>query len=119
MPDPLPLVLNPDRILTFLDTVLNVLCNIHFRTDARPSPSHPICLTDTLTQALNTKRGAAFGFAGIARLGAGEALKPHVQRLLPRLYRFVLLLAGKNLNFWCVQSRTWSSCVPYKPVLKQ
>ncbi|KAF5832303.1 proteasome stabiliser-domain-containing protein [Dunaliella salina] len=39
-------------------------------------------------QALNTKRGAAFGFAGIARLVAGEALKPHVQRLLPRLYRY-------------------------------
>jgi len=39
-------------------------------------------------QALNTKRGAAFGFAGIAHLVAGEALKPHVQRLLPRLYRY-------------------------------
>jgi proteasome component ECM29 len=38
-------------------------------------------------QALNSSRGAAFGFAGIARLAAGEALKPHVQKLLPRLYR--------------------------------
>ncbi|KAL6762246.1 proteasome stabiliser-domain-containing protein [Haematococcus lacustris] len=38
-------------------------------------------------QALNTRRGAAFGFAGIAKL-AGEQLQPHVQQLVPKLYRY-------------------------------
>ncbi len=37
-------------------------------------------------QALNTRRGAAFGFANVAKL-AGDALAPHVAQLVPKLYR--------------------------------
>jgi proteasome component ECM29 len=36
--------------------------------------------------ALNTRRGAAFGFAGIAKL-AGADLSAHVGALVPKLYR--------------------------------
>ena len=38
--------------------------------------------------ALNSSRGAAFGFAGIAAL-AGDAMAPHLGALLPRLYRYM------------------------------
>lgn len=43
--------------------------------------------------ALNSRRGAAFGVAGIARLaakgggGAGGALAKHLGTLVPKLYR--------------------------------
>ncbi len=37
--------------------------------------------------ALNTRRGAAFGFAGIAKL-AGADLGSHVGALVPKLYRY-------------------------------
>lgn len=37
-------------------------------------------------QALNTRRGAAFGVAGIAKL-AGDRLAPYVGKLVPKLYR--------------------------------
>lgn len=37
--------------------------------------------------ALNSSRGAAFGFAGIARL-AGEQLAPYVAAMVPKLYRY-------------------------------
>ena len=36
--------------------------------------------------SLNSTRGAAFGFASIAKL-AGEQLKPYVDKMIPRLYR--------------------------------
>jgi proteasome component ECM29 len=36
--------------------------------------------------AVNSARGAAFGFASVARV-AGGALKPHMAKLIPRLYR--------------------------------
>jgi proteasome component ECM29 len=36
--------------------------------------------------ALNSSRGAAFGFASIAKV-AGEQLKPYVEKLVPKLYR--------------------------------
>lgn len=37
--------------------------------------------------SLNSKRGAAFGFAKIAKQ-AGEALKPHLAVLVPKLFRY-------------------------------
>lgn len=37
--------------------------------------------------ALNSKRGAAFGFSKIAKQ-AGEALQPHLNTLIPRLVRY-------------------------------
>lgn len=37
--------------------------------------------------ALNSKRGAAFGFARIAKI-AGEQLQPHISKLIPKLYRY-------------------------------
>lgn len=45
------------------------------------------CIHSNSSQALNTRRGAAFGFAGIARL-AGSQLTPHVAALIPKLYRY-------------------------------
>ncbi|KAG1660153.1 hypothetical protein FOA52_007810 [Chlamydomonas sp. UWO 241] len=38
-------------------------------------------------QAINTRRGASFGLAGIARLAGGQ-LGPHVAALVPKLYRY-------------------------------
>jgi proteasome component ECM29 len=37
--------------------------------------------------SLNSKRGAAFGFSKIAKQ-AGDALKPHLRTLIPRLVRY-------------------------------
>lgn len=37
--------------------------------------------------ALNSKRGAAFGFSKIAKQ-AGDALQPHLRSLIPRLIRY-------------------------------
>lgn len=37
--------------------------------------------------SLNSKRGAAFGFSKIAKQ-AGDALKPHLRSLIPRLVRY-------------------------------
>ncbi|GMH36012.1 hypothetical protein BSKO_03880 [Bryopsis sp. KO-2023] len=37
--------------------------------------------------ALNSRRGAAFGFARIAKL-AGDQLQPHIAKLIPKLYRY-------------------------------
>lgn len=37
--------------------------------------------------SLNSKRGAAFGFSKIAKQ-AGDALKPHLRLLIPRLVRY-------------------------------
>jgi len=37
--------------------------------------------------SLNSSRGAAFGFAGIAKL-AGEQLAPYVTSMVPKLYRW-------------------------------
>lgn len=37
--------------------------------------------------SLNSKRGAAFGFSKIAKQ-AGDALKPHLSSLIPRLVRY-------------------------------
>ncbi|GAX79566.1 hypothetical protein CEUSTIGMA_g7007.t1 [Chlamydomonas eustigma] len=39
------------------------------------------------SQALNTRRGAAFGIAGIARLAGGQ-LASHMGSLIPKLYRY-------------------------------
>lgn len=36
--------------------------------------------------SLNSTRGAAFGFASIAKL-AGEQLQPYVDKMVPKLYR--------------------------------
>jgi proteasome component ECM29 len=36
--------------------------------------------------ALNSRRGAAFGLAGMSRI-AGDALAPYVRQLTPKLYR--------------------------------
>lgn len=44
--------------------------------------------------AVNSSRGAAFGFASIAKL-AGEQLGPHIVRMLPRLYRYLYDPNGK------------------------
>ncbi|PSC71704.1 proteasome-associated ECM29-like protein [Micractinium conductrix] len=44
--------------------------------------------------AVNSSRGAAFGFASIAKL-AGEQLGPHIARILPRLYRYLYDPNGK------------------------
>ena len=38
--------------------------------------------------AMNSRRGAAFGFARIAKL-AGDELQPHVSTIVPRLYRYL------------------------------
>lgn len=56
--------------------------------------------------SLNSKRGAAFGFSKIARQ-AGDALKPHLCLLIPRLVRYqydpdknvqvhILVLSGQS-----------------------
>jgi hypothetical protein len=37
--------------------------------------------------SLNSRRGAAFGFSRIAKQ-AGDALKPHLQTLVPKLFRY-------------------------------
>jgi proteasome component ECM29 len=39
-------------------------------------------------RALNSSRGAAFGFASIAKR-AGEAVNPHLEKLVPKLYRMM------------------------------
>ncbi|EFN52702.1 hypothetical protein CHLNCDRAFT_138705 [Chlorella variabilis] len=44
--------------------------------------------------AVNSSRGAAFGFASIAKL-AGEQLGPHIVRIIPRLYRYLYDPNGK------------------------
>lgn len=44
--------------------------------------------------ALNSSRGAAFGFASIAKL-AGEQLAPYVPPLVPKLYR-----CGLSFQCW-------------------
>ncbi|KAJ9518457.1 hypothetical protein QJQ45_018491 [Haematococcus lacustris] len=62
--------------------VLGLLC----RSVAAAS-LFPATLLTIQEAALNTRRGAAFGFAGIAKL-AGEQLQPHVQQLVPKLYRY-------------------------------
>ena len=46
-----------------------------------------ILILHPFQQALNSRRGAAFGFAGIAKL-AGSQLTPHVATLIPKLYRY-------------------------------
>lgn len=38
--------------------------------------------------ALNSRRGAAFGFAGIAKLSGDARLAAHVDQLIPKLYRY-------------------------------
>ncbi|PRW21127.1 proteasome-associated ECM29-like protein isoform X1 [Chlorella sorokiniana] len=45
-------------------------------------------------QAVNSSRGAAFGFASIARL-AGEQLGPKLAAIIPRLYRYLYDPNGK------------------------
>ena len=54
----------------------------------------PTSLQDLANHAasLNSTRGAAFGFASIAKL-AGEQLKPYVDKVVPKLYRLVNSLA--------------------------
>ena len=47
--------------------------------------------------ALNSSRGAAFGFAGIAKL-AGEQLAPYVASMIPKLYRW----GSRNVISLCV-----------------
>lgn len=69
-------------------------------------PNHGLCESHAVTSAaasayqdlanhaasLNSTRGAAFGFASIAKL-AGEQLKPYVDKVVPKLYRCVCSLA--------------------------
>lgn len=62
--------------------------------------------------ALNSKRGAAFGFSRIAK-HAGDALQPHLRLLIPRLVRYQYD-PDKNVQvrspesclefFWCLPS---------------
>lgn len=54
-------------------------------------------------QALNSRRGAAFGFAGIARLAAagGEGgLTQHIGALLPKLYRYQVRVRRNQRCDW-------------------
>lgn len=48
--------------------------------------------------SLNSKRGAAFGFSKIAK-HAGDALKPHLRALIPRLIRYQYD-PDKNVQVW-------------------
>jgi len=52
--------------------------------------SRHCCAQDLANHAasLNSTRGAAFGFASIAKL-AGEQLKPYVDKVVPKLYRYL------------------------------
>ena len=53
------------------------------------SPLLPPCTLQDLANhaaSLNSTRGAAFGFASIAKL-AGEQLKPYIDKVVPKLYR--------------------------------
>ena len=56
----------------------------------------PCRLQDLANHAasLNSTRGAAFGFASIAKL-AGEQLKPYVDKVVPKLYRCGFPLIGR------------------------
>ncbi len=58
-------------------------------------------------RALSTKRGAAFGFASIARR-AGAALAPHMGVLVPKLYR---MLHDPNKGVADAASAIWSALV--------
>ncbi|XP_060667830.1 uncharacterized protein LOC107410333 isoform X2 [Ziziphus jujuba] len=57
--------------------------------------------------SLNSKRGAAFGFSKIARL-AGDALKPHLCLLIPRLVRYQY---DPDKNVQDAMSHIWKSLV--------
>jgi proteasome component ECM29 len=57
--------------------------------------------------SLNSKRGAAFGFSKIAKL-AGDALKPHLRLLIPRLVRY---LYDPDKNVQDAMAHIWKSLV--------
>lgn len=58
--------------------------------------------------ALNSRRGAAVGFAHIAKL-AGDDLKPYLSTMLPRIYR---LQFDPNPEVQETMSNIWQSLVP-------
>jgi proteasome component ECM29 len=58
-------------------------------------------------RAMSTKRGAAFGFASIARR-AGAALAPHMGTLVPKLYR---MLHDPNKGVADAATAIWSALV--------
>lgn len=57
--------------------------------------------------ALNSKRGAAFGFSKIAK-HAGDALKPHLRSLVPRLVRYQY---DPDKNVQDAMAHIWKSLV--------
>ncbi|PRQ32931.1 putative proteasome component Ecm29 [Rosa chinensis] len=57
--------------------------------------------------SLNSKRGAAFGFSKIAKQ-AGDALKPHLRSLIPRLVRYQY---DPDKNVQDAMSHIWKSLV--------
>ncbi|ERM99116.1 proteasome-associated protein ECM29 homolog isoform X2 [Amborella trichopoda] len=57
--------------------------------------------------SLNSKRGAAFGFSKIAKL-AGDALKPHLALLVPRLVRYQF---DPDKNVQDAMGHIWKSLV--------
>eukprot|EP00873_Tetraselmis_striata_P043262 jgi/Tetstr1/463526/TSEL_008405.t1 len=74
--------------------------------------------------ALTSRRGAAFGFASIAKL-AGEQLGPHVAALVPKLYRYQY---DPNPRVSEAMSHIWHALVPdpkatvdanYAPICKE
>jgi len=58
--------------------------------------------------SLNSSRGAAFGFAGIAKL-AGEQLAPYVAAMVPKLYRYQY---DPNLRVRDAMAAIWRALVP-------
>lgn len=56
----------------------------------------------------NSKKGAAFGFLTIASK-AGEQLKPHLPKIIPRLYRYQF---DPTPNLQNSMQRIWHALVP-------
>ena len=70
------------------------------------------CVQDLANHAasLNSTRGAAFGFASIAKL-AGEQLKPYVDKVVPKLYRCAL--CHTTLKPLCCHSPSTRHTMPW------
>jgi hypothetical protein len=63
--------------------------------------------------ALNSSRGAAFGFASIAKL-AGEQLAPYVPPLVPKLYRYPVVCTWQQSAVFVSARRTSSAATEQK-----
>lgn len=65
-----------------------VCCNVGLANDlGQPDLVYRFMDLANHAASLNSSRGAAFGFAGIAKL-AGEQLAPYVTSMVPKLYRW-------------------------------